>query len=195
MTMKQARVSVPVGFAILVAGALLLTQFARSSAEATDRGPENYSRTASLSERVDLRAPEQAKAMGLDPSSASVVREDERGRFLSLSGRDGQPCYVVELPDGSSGGGCGTRNGGVVSAGTGAGIGIVPDSVKTVVFTLKDGRSVEGRVVNNVWTSPAEATGIRYTVRGVVEQAELTPASQELPAGAQMRSDGFVTSK
>lgn len=94
------------------------------------------------------------------------------------------PCLMSRYADGSYGascGGAGDQHPATVSY-SGA-IGLVPDAVESVTFTMTDGTSRVTRVTDNTWKSPVEAAKASYSIDGRVFEVDLMPRSS-LPAGA-----------
>jgi hypothetical protein len=114
--------------------------------------------------------------LGLRLSEGRVVFRDGSRAVAAVPATDG-PCLVTQFADGSGGVVCGGADHPTVSTGYVGAIGIVPDSVGSVTFTLADGSTVAGAVDENTWRSPDDALRVSYSVAGREQQAELMARS------------------
>jgi hypothetical protein len=129
--------------------------------------------------------------LGLRLSEGRVVFRDGSRTVAAVPATDG-PCLVTQFADGSGGVVCGGADHPTVSTGYVGAIGIVPDSVDSVTFTLADGSTVVGAVDGNTWRSPDDAVRVSYSVAGREQQAELM-ARSSVPSGVAVGADGLVT--
>jgi hypothetical protein len=93
------------------------------------------------------------------------------------------PCLYVAR-SGSEHLSCGTIPGETALVTYNGSIGVVPDSVKSVTFTMSDDSQQVVSVTNDVWQSPLEASKVTFTLDGTVHTIDLLPHST-LPAGLQ----------
>lgn len=121
----------------------------------------------------------------MDFARARIIYQDAKRAVAAVPTR-ADPCLVTQLPDGSGGFTCSP------SFSYGNSIGLVPDSVKSVSFTMTDGTTQEQDVTDNYWRSPSEATKVTYVVDGQTTSLELMPLSS-LPKGASISPSGVVS--
>jgi hypothetical protein len=128
----------------------------------------------------------------LDLGSGRLVHTDATKSVAAVRADKGL-CLLQRFADGSSGLSCALRPDEVVAATSYDGaIGLVPDAVQTVTFTLTDGSATSIPVVDNVWKSPVEATKAVFTVPGTgVREVDLMPRSS-MPKGTEITDDGIV---
>lgn len=127
---------------------------------------------------------------GFEFASARVVHRSPSRTFALVRSREGL-CLMAEASDGSGGLNCAPPNEFPDSLGYGSSIGIVPDAVKSVTFTMVDGRSETVPVVGNVWKAPPEAAAVDFQVGSRARRVELMPLSA-LPDGATVSPAGVV---
>jgi hypothetical protein len=130
--------------------------------------------------RVSRRPPDS----GVRFPDARLVHQNAH-RAVAAVPAPGGPCLVTQFRDGSGAFTCSP------ALMHGASIGLVPDSVKTVTYTLTDGSTEQQEVVDNTWRSPAEAERVTYVLDGQVESIALMPLSS-LPKNARLSESGVV---
>lgn len=188
--------SVFVFTAVLVA--LVWTLYA-SDAESTQESKGYSSLQGPDSSDSDLsgwRVPPTAMArdnpeLGLRPSGARVVYRDSTKAVAAVPATK-TPCLITRYKGGSEALNCGTTDGMTANVSYDGAIGLVPDVVKSVSFTMSDGSQKTQRVVDNLWKSPVEAASVEFVLRGQPRQIDLLPRSS-LPEDARVSSDGVVT--
>lgn len=121
----------------------------------------------------------------MDFSRARVIYQDA-SRAVAAVPTTGEPCLVTQLPDGSGGFTCSP------SFSYGHSIGLIPDSVKSVTYTMTDGTTQRQDVTGNFWRSPEEAAKVTYVVDGQTQNQDLMPLSS-LPKGTTISPTGVVS--
>ncbi|HEX6023055.1 MAG TPA: hypothetical protein VFZ00_13730 [Solirubrobacter sp.] len=130
--------------------------------------------------------------IGLDISGARIV-ESRPERQVAAVPAAKAPCLVTRFTGGSRGVSCAMEPGQTPALVTHDGaVGLVPDGVQTVTFTMSNGSTIADRVVDNVWKSPVEATAVSFTIDGAEQQVQLM-ARSSLPEGAAIGADGIVS--
>lgn len=154
---------------------------------------EVFARPANGADDVSgWRIPAVAQELGVQPSGARVVFRDQTRIVAAVPSAKG-PCLLSRFQDGSGGLNCGGPAGKIsVTLGYDGALGLVPDDVKTVMFTMTDGTVDTVPVRGNLWRSPAEAARASFVVDGVPQDIELMPRSS-LPRGASVSPTGVVT--
>lgn len=136
------------------------------------------------------RVSPSSASFGLDISGARIVAKNSE-RTVAAVPADGAPCLVARLASGSTTMNCGLGDVPTASVSYNGAIGLVPDVVKSVTFTMTDGSTVTGEVVDNLWRSPLDARTATYSVDGVTKQVDLMPHSS-LPKGATLHPSGVA---
>jgi hypothetical protein len=121
----------------------------------------------------------------LNFSNARLIYQDDT-RAVAAVPTSTEPCLATQFNDGSGALTCSPT----LTYGTS--IGLVPDSVMSVTFTLTDGTETARKVTDNFWRSPAEAAKVGYVLNGQTPSLELMPMSS-LPKGAQISPSGVVS--
>lgn len=121
----------------------------------------------------------------LDFANARLVEQDAT-RAVAVVPTSTTPCLVAQFVDGSSGATCSPM------LMYGNSIGLVPDSVKVVMFTMTDGSATQQAVTDNLWRAPAEASTVTYVLDGQPQNIKLMPMGS-LPEGAQISASGAVS--
>lgn len=210
MLLSRARLASGAGAIVAAAtAAAFLSSGSWSGAQSTNEpgppphaGPEDgplgrYSVFARERRQVDdiagWRTPRTApRAQAVQYDKARVVFEDA-ARTVAVAPSPSGPCLVAQYKDGSGGMSCGGRTKIAASLGYNGALGVVPDSVRSVVFTLTDGRQVREEIRDNLWHSPLEASTATFKLSGRDVTIELMPRSSR-PAGTTIDSNGMVTS-
>jgi hypothetical protein len=113
---------------------------------------------------------------------ARVVYQDATRIVAAVPGEFG-PCLVDASTNGVRGGACATKEDEhPMLLGYSGGIGLIPDGVKAVVFTMTDGTTDTQDVSGNLWRSPAEASRLSYVLDGREFDVALMPHSS-IPEG------------
>lgn len=123
---------------------------------------------------------------GMQFNAARVVYQDATKAVAAVPTAAG-PCLVSQYRDGS---------GGLTCSPTfthGVSVGLVPDAVKTVSYTMTDGSTQTETVTDNTWHSPTEAAQVTYVLDGTPHVEALMPLSA-LPKGSTIAPTGLVTS-
>jgi hypothetical protein len=129
--------------------------------------------------------------LGTRPAGARVVYSDA-WRTVAAVPSNAVPCLVSEYRDGSQSTSCGTTDDEMTAAVSYLGsIGLVPDSVQNVTYTMTDGSQQIGGVKNNLWQAPSEAKEVTFTVGDKEESIGLMPASS-MPKDAKIAPNGTV---
>lgn len=76
---------------------------------------------------------------------------------------------------------CGTNDGDTAVVSYDGSIGMVPDSVTSVTYTMADGTEQVGNVASNVWHAPAEATSVMFSLGGERHTIDLMSRSSRPP--------------
>lgn len=130
-------------------------------------------------------------ARGLRQKDARLAIETEVKKVAVVPSAD-KPCLVTKFRNGAKTVSCGVdADQDSVSVSYGGSIGLVPDVVSEVAFTMSDGTTETGRVRNNLWTSPSEAVRVQYAVDNSARSVDLLPMSA-LPEGATLTPEGVV---
>jgi hypothetical protein len=163
-------------------------------AEAAGSPSESYSIFARSEGRLDVSgwAREGDSRIGARFSEGRLVHHDAARIVVAVPAAKA-PCLVSHFIDGSKGISCGLaadEHPATVSY-SGA-IGLVPDVVESVAFTMTDGRSEVVPVTGNVWKSPVEAEKASYSIDGRVFEVDLMPRSS-LPAGVTIDAAGVAS--
>ena len=115
----------------------------------------------------------------IQTAGARVLVSDAEETIALIPRSDNQLCLFYYLANGDAGADCNTREiaetEGLSIFNRGWGIGVVPDGVDQVEFTLSDGSTVVVSVTNNVYHVPAEA------VEGRVQHDGKTYSTTFLP--------------
>jgi hypothetical protein len=149
---------------------------------------EGFARSSAALRKVAERSPE----IGLEPRGARVVRSDD-ARTLAVVPAQAAPCLVSEGPSAPASVSCGTgTEPKTAMVNYGSAVGVVPDTVQTVSFTMTDGSVVTGEVSDNMWNAPAEAASVSFAVDGRARTIELMPLSAQ-PEGTTVGPDGITT--
>lgn len=204
--MKPTRKMTPRIAAVLAAVAATVTVVAQApSSVAADPEPApaaalkaqngNYSVFARPARDRDnisgWRVPRRHRETGIRYADARLVHQDAHRAVAAVPAQDqaapgrDQACLVTQFRDGSGALACSP------TLMYGESIGLVPDSVDTVTYTLTDGTTQQQDVVDNMWRSPEEAARVTYTIDGRVESIALMPMSS-LPANARLSESGVV---
>lgn len=103
----------------------------------------------------------------LMPEDARVLVDTPNLNVAIMPGRNGQLCFTYLLANGDGGANCNSiriaETQGLSLYRPGWGIGVVPDSVKSVAVTLEDGTTANVPVTNNVYQAPID--GVQVHVR------------------------------
>lgn len=177
--------------------------------EATATSIPDQNRDYSVFDRATTEADEQASkwrlpdtlpAQGIDMSSARIVLENRSTVIAAVKSNVG-PCLVkhhvalqsfgLSCPADPAVGKNQDPSATAASVGYGVAVGVVPDTVKNVDYTLSGGGTERVAVHGNVWKAPADATKVTFTINGQAAQIELLPAGA-LPKGAKLCSNGLV---
>jgi hypothetical protein len=138
------------------------------------------------------KLPEAAQEqLGIDRTRSHLIFRDSSRSVAVVPTNEG-PCIVQQFKDGAGGVACGGGGNPPVVLGYDGAIGLVPDSVKTVTYTLSDGSTQLGTVTGNAWHSPVEAAKVTYAIEGGRRSFELMPRSS-LPKGATISESGMVS--
>jgi hypothetical protein len=129
--------------------------------------------------------------LGLKLPEARIIYRDT-AKAIAAVPATAAPCLATQFADGSQTLSCGSAAGNTASVSFNGAMGLVPDAVKTVTFTMSDGSTATGQVIDNVWKSPGEAAKVTFSLDGHTQQIELMPRSS-LPSGATIGADGVVT--
>lgn len=121
----------------------------------------------------------------LDFSNARLLYQDA-GRAVAAVPTSSGACIATQSVDGSGALTCSP------AINYGNSVGLVPDAVKSVTFTLADGTQVDQNITENYWRAPAEAAKVSYVVDGQPQGVALMPLSS-LPKGAQISPSGVVS--
>lgn len=149
-------------------------------------------RPAMPADDVTRWAPRADPAVGARFAEARVVHRDAGRVVAAVPARNGA-CLLSRLPDGSRAMSCGgDADHFPATVGYAGAIGLVPDAVRAVTFTMTDGSVRTAEVIGNVWRSPVEAATAAYAVGGRVHRVGLMPRSS-LPAGARLSPSGVVS--
>lgn len=126
----------------------------------------------------------------LEARGKEVSRSAHR-RVIAVPVMDGPPCLVTE---GAAGTGlsCATEAWGpIASVGYEGSIGIVPDGVTTISYTMTDGSTRRGSIADGVWKAPLEAEQAAYTANGAAVVVDLMPPST-IPVGVAVDANGVA---
>lgn len=157
---------------------------ATTAQDASVRASQLVAHTTTQHPELGLR-PDEARAL---PAGTSPTP----GTTVTVIPASAAPCLYKKHGDGSEGLSCGSSAGRTASVGYEGSIGLVPDQVQTVTFTMTDGSQRSASVVDNLWKSPPEAAKVSFVVAGQSQEIDLMPRST-LPAGASISKDGLVT--
>lgn len=125
----------------------------------------------------------------LKGANARVVYRDAK-KQVAVVPTNGVPCLATHLTAGGFGLSCATSTDETpTSVSYDGAIGLVPDEVKSVTYTMTDGTSQTQQVVNNIWRSPLEASKASFLLHGSEQIVDLMPASSK-PADATVSADG-----
>ena len=128
----------------------------------------------------------------LDFSLAKAVRATAAKSYTAVPAAFG-PCLIGNAASGVTVS-CPRSEGETAALVNYAGsVGLVPDSVRQIAFTMTDGTEREVAVSDNTWSAPAEASSATFVASGRKQVVELLPRSS-LPSDAQLSPDGLVTS-
>lgn len=199
--MMMSRKSLLALIALAMVGAFAVWQLGSSSANSAE--PAAPSAAASSTYSVLSRPTTEADgnvanwkllpnaSLGTRPDGARVVYSDA-WRTVAAVPANSIPCLVAEYRDGSKSTSCGTNPDEVTASVSYLGsIGLVPDSVGTVTYTMTDGSQQVGGVKNNLWQAPSEAKTVSFTVGDKQHSVELMPASS-MPKDAKIAPNGTV---
>jgi hypothetical protein len=106
-------------------------------------------------------------------------------RAFAVRSTKGPACLVMQftpMAGAPVGGGYGVAcpsegSGAIDFISPGGSFGVVPDEVTTVSYTFAGGETRSGKVIDNVWQAPLDATGVSFTENGAGRAIDLMPAS------------------
>ncbi len=134
--------------------------------------------TAKL-EGPQLMAAEEP-TLSIDVSGARILSDTAEGTVILLPTKSGQACFTYEEANGVVSGNCrpvaDVARSGLWISGRGRshrwwGVGVMPDGVTSVDFTLRNGGTQSVPVVNNVYRAPPGGLSARVTIDGVTTKA------------------------
>lgn len=143
-------------------------------------------------QRVAILPAAQAK-QGLDLRTVRFVRSfGKTTTYAASSNSPYGPCLVTAYGDGSSGTSCPSATSPVtVTMQYGTAVGIVPDDVTEVWFSMTDGTRRTAAVTGNTWEAPPEARRVSWVQDGGVSDVDLMPLSS-MPADTVIDENGIA---
>lgn len=207
---SKARLGVVVAVSVGLGG-LASSGLLSASAQTAPAPPSPYAYTGLFKSAAEPQAADAAllaKAQsenpgyGLDLRPATQLPAAVDGvRAFAVRSAKGPACLVLRLtPSGGPvGGGYGVA---CPSAGSsaidfvspGGSFGVVPDDVTTVSYTFAGGEVHPGKVIDNVWQAPLDATGVSFAENGTARDIPLMPASA-LPKEASYYGGGLIAGR
>jgi hypothetical protein len=205
---SNAMLGVVVAVSVALAG-LVSSGLLSASAQTIPAPPSPYAYTGLFKNAGEPQAADAAllaKAQSENPGSGLELRPATQlpaavdgVRAFAVRSTKGPACLVVQLTPrlgAPVGGGYGVACPSEGSSASdfvspGGSFGVVPDDVTTVSYTFAGGEVRPGKVVDNVWQAPLDATGVSFTEDGAARDIPLMPAST-LPKGVSYYGGGLI---
>jgi hypothetical protein len=189
-------------------GGLASSGLLSASAQTAQAPPSPYAYTGLFKNAAEpqtadaamlAKAQSENPGYGLDLRPATQLPAAVDGvRAFAVRSAKGPACLVLRFtPSGSPvGGGYGVAcpseaSSAIDFVSPGGSFGVVPDDVTTVNYTFAGGEIRSGKVIDNVWQAPLDATGVSFTENGSPRDIPLMPASA-LPKGASYYGGGLT---
>lgn len=185
--------------ALLVGGValavLLLDSAPRAESQAPVGAPGNafgvFEQAAESQDDISSWGIPEIPQIGLETDAARVVVTSPNRTVAAVPAAKA-PCLVTRTAQSGIGISCATAaNEATATVGYNGAIGLVPDSVKSVMFTMVDGSTQAQDVVDNIWQSPVEAETATFDLEGETQKVDLMPRSS-MPKSATVSPDGVV---
>lgn len=196
--------------AVSVALGLLSSGLLSASAQTRPAPPSPYAYTGLFKNAAEPQAADAAllaKAQSQNPGYGLDLRPATRlpaavdgVRAFAVRSAKGPACLVVRLTSsgGPVGGGYGVAcpsegsgSSAIDFVSPGGSFGVVPDDVTTVSYTFAGGEVRPGKVIENVWQAPLDATAVSFTESGIARDLALMPAST-LPKDVTYYGGGLI---
>jgi hypothetical protein len=201
---SKARLGVVAAVSVALGG--LLSSGLLSASAQTPPSPYGYTglfKNAAEPQAADAalltKAQSENPQYGLDLRSATQLPAAVDGvRAFAVRSTKGPACLVLQLTasGGPVGGGYGVAcpsegSSAIDFVSPGGSFGVVPDGVTTVSYTFASGEVRLGKVIDNVWRAPLDATGVSFSESGAARDIPLMPAST-LPKGVSYYGGGLI---
>jgi hypothetical protein len=206
----HSKASLGVVAAVSVAlGGLLSSGLLSASAQTNSTASSPYAYTGLFKSAAGVSATDAAflakaqsenPTFGLKLSPATQLPTAVEGvRAFALRSTKGPACLVLQLtasekaPVGAGYGvSCPSEGDSATDfVSPGGSFGVVPDDITTVTYTLASGEIQSGKVTENIWQAPLDATAVSFTENGTVRDIQLMPASK-LPKGVTYYGGGLT---
>lgn len=189
-------------------GGLFSSGLLSASAQTSPPSPSPYAYTGLFKNAAEPQAADAAllaKAQSENPGYGLDLRPAARlaaavdgVRAFAVRSAKGPACLVVRLtPSGGPVGGgygvaCPSEGSSAIDfVSPGGSFGVVPDDVTTVSYTFAGGDVRRGKVMENVWQAPLDATAVSFTENGTARDIALMPASA-LPKDVSYYGGGLI---
>lgn len=204
---SKARLGVVVAVSVALGG-LLSSGLLSASAQTRPAPSSPYAYTGLFNNAAEPQAADAAllaKAQSENPGYGLDLRPAtqlpaavDRVRAFAVRSAKGPACLVLRLtPSGAPVGGgygvaCPSEGSSAIDfVSPGGSFGVVADDVTTVSYTFAGGEGRPGKVIDNVWQAPLDATAVSFTENGTARNIPLMPSSA-LPRGARHYGGGLI---